>query len=169
MQSLMTVAIDSIAAVALIYFATGLAIHLCEKFAMPRRKASPGQLEIDFSPAAVEPASQLIDPWELPVEPVVASPAPLFPPMPYLLLLPAVEPIALLPAAHTASLGLCPTPRMTDAVMPFTRRQNSTPDWTKLTPAELRKACQQRGIKWRDVHGKSKHLKKFEMVQRLAG
>lgn len=38
----------------------------------------------------------------------------------------------------------------------------------KLTPVEqLRQQCQQAGIKWRDAHGKNKHLKKAEMIEAL--
>jgi hypothetical protein len=38
----------------------------------------------------------------------------------------------------------------------------------KPTPVEqLRKQCQQAGIKWRNAHGKNKHLKKAEMIEAL--
>ncbi len=33
---------------------------------------------------------------------------------------------------------------------------------------ELRQQCQRAGIKWRNAHGKNKHLKKDEMLQALA-
>ena len=37
-----------------------------------------------------------------------------------------------------------------------------------LSPVEqLRQECQQAGIKWRDAHGKNKHLKKAEMLVAL--
>ncbi len=38
----------------------------------------------------------------------------------------------------------------------------------KLSPVEqLRQQCQSAGIKWRDAHGKNKHLKKAEMIEAL--
>jgi len=38
----------------------------------------------------------------------------------------------------------------------------------KPTPVELlRQQCQKAGIKWRDAHGKNKHLKKAEMIAAL--
>lgn len=38
----------------------------------------------------------------------------------------------------------------------------------KLSPTELlRQQCQQAGVKWRDAHGKNKHLKKAEMIAAL--
>ncbi|XGW00885.1 MAG: hypothetical protein ACAF41_33460 (plasmid) [Leptolyngbya sp. BL-A-14] len=38
----------------------------------------------------------------------------------------------------------------------------------KRSPVEqLRQQCQQAGIKWRDAHGKHKHLKKHEMLAAL--
>jgi hypothetical protein len=37
-----------------------------------------------------------------------------------------------------------------------------------LSPVELlRQQCQQAGIKWRDAHGKNRHLKKAEMIEAL--
>jgi hypothetical protein len=38
----------------------------------------------------------------------------------------------------------------------------------KLSPVELlRQQCQEAGIKWRNAHGKNKHLKKAEMIEAL--
>jgi hypothetical protein len=38
----------------------------------------------------------------------------------------------------------------------------------QLSPVEqLRQQCQQAGIKWRDAHGKNKHLKKVELIAAL--
>ena len=37
----------------------------------------------------------------------------------------------------------------------------------KMTCKMLRDKCKERGIKWRNVHGKDKHLKKNEMVEML--
>ncbi|MBW4693517.1 MAG: hypothetical protein KME27_17370 [Lyngbya sp. HA4199-MV5] len=43
-----------------------------------------------------------------------------------------------------------------------------SPTKRKLSPVEqLRQQCQQAGIKWRDAHGKNKHLKKAEMLSAL--
>jgi hypothetical protein len=37
-----------------------------------------------------------------------------------------------------------------------------------MTTTELRKACQEAGIKWRNAHAKGKHLSKAEMVAALS-
>ena len=61
---------------------------------------------------------------------------------------------------------------------PFQPKQKSPPATTfvepvkpakrSLSPVEqLRQQCQQAGIKWRDAHGKNKHLKKHEMLEAL--
>jgi hypothetical protein len=43
-----------------------------------------------------------------------------------------------------------------------------TPPKRKPTPVELlRQQCQKAGIKWRNAHGKNKHLKKAEMIAAL--
>lgn len=39
--------------------------------------------------------------------------------------------------------------------------------WESCPVTELRQQCQARGIRWRDAHGKNKHLKKAEMVVAL--
>lgn len=61
-------------------------------------------------------------------------------------------------------------PSIIDAIVPFVRPQPSpvTVDWAILSPYDLRKACQARGIKWRSAHGKNKHLSKAEMVAALS-
>ena len=46
--------------------------------------------------------------------------------------------------------------------------KKSTPAKRKPTPVELlRQQCQAAGIKWRNAHGKNKHLKKAEMLEAL--
>lgn len=45
--------------------------------------------------------------------------------------------------------------------------KQSEPDYSSLTPEALRKLCQQRGITWRNAHGRHQHLKKAEMVEAL--
>jgi hypothetical protein len=137
MQDLLTTAATLTEAAIALFIILGVAT-------IPRRSPSPGQLEIEFSPTAisesqVEPAI-VPDPWSLPTEPAAVEPAaaPLFPPYPYLLLLPAapveVEPI-----------------------------------WSEMTPHQLRQSCQQQGIKWRNAHGRNRHLSKREMVAALEG
>ncbi|MBW4581517.1 MAG: hypothetical protein KME42_18255 [Tildeniella nuda ZEHNDER 1965/U140] len=52
-----------------------------------------------------------------------------------------------------------PSTRIVEPVPPAKR---------SLSPVEqLRQQCQQAGIKWRDAHGKNKHLKKHEMLEAL--
>lgn len=41
-------------------------------------------------------------------------------------------------------------------------------DLASLTSAELRRRCQSAGIRWRNAHGKGKHLSKGEMIAALA-
>ena len=104
---------------------------------MPRRRPSPGQLEIEFTATPELQTSLIPDPWEtVPESIAVAAAAPLFPSVPYLLLLPA------------ASVEM---------------EQN----WAEMNPQQLRQHCQQQGIKWRNVHGRNKHLSKREMVEAL--
>jgi hypothetical protein len=46
--------------------------------------------------------------------------------------------------------------------------QESSATKRNPTPTErLRQQCQQAGIKWRNAHGKNKHLKKHEMIEAL--
>lgn len=40
--------------------------------------------------------------------------------------------------------------------------------YENMSSAELRKHCTDAGIKWRNVHGKNKHMRKSEMVEALA-
>ncbi|MGP1387370.1 MAG: hypothetical protein ACTS2F_27670 [Thainema sp.] len=40
--------------------------------------------------------------------------------------------------------------------------------YENMSSAELRKHCTDAGIKWRNVHGKNKHMRKGEMVEALA-
>jgi hypothetical protein len=42
-------------------------------------------------------------------------------------------------------------------------------DWKAIDPFQLRRECQVRGIRWRDAHGRNKHLRKAEMVRALEG
>jgi hypothetical protein len=41
-------------------------------------------------------------------------------------------------------------------------------DYNLMNCDQLRSLCTERGIKWRNVHGKNKHLKKAEMVSALS-
>ncbi len=45
--------------------------------------------------------------------------------------------------------------------------QESTKPPVRVTVEQLRKECQKAGIKWRNAHGKNKHLKKDEMIAAL--
>lgn len=56
-----------------------------------------------------------------------------------------------------------------DVVVPFRRRQPQTVavDYSVLNPYQLRKECQARGIRWRNAHGKNRHLTKAQMVEAL--
>ena len=42
-----------------------------------------------------------------------------------------------------------------------------TPDWAKMSNAELRRECARKGIAWRNAYGKGKHLLKGEMLKAL--
>lgn len=113
---------------------------------MPRRRTSPGQLELNFTAAPMEPAAEIEatiapmepDPWELPA---TFSP------------LPTVAPL------HTQPPHLLLLPPASVAVEPAK---------PKLTPKQLRDLCQRHDIKWRNAHGKNRHLSVVEMKARLA-
>ena len=45
--------------------------------------------------------------------------------------------------------------------------QPNAPDWSAIAPAQLRKECTARAIKWRNAYGKNQHMKKREMVAAL--
>lgn len=125
MQTVLTIAIDSIAIASALYLSVGFILHLASKIEMPRSKVSPGQLELDLTPAAVAAV----------VETAIAAP--------------------------TVEQVWC------DAIVPFVRRQIAR-DWSAMKPAELRQACQQQGVKWRNAHGKNKHLTKGQMIAALS-
>jgi hypothetical protein len=77
---------------------------------------------------------------------------------------------ATLVEAHQAYVAQYWAARPTDNVVPFVRSQTATAvDWSILSPYDLRKACQTRGIRWRNAHGKNKHLSKAEMIAALSG
>jgi hypothetical protein len=40
-------------------------------------------------------------------------------------------------------------------------------DYSLMTCEQLRSLCTERGIKWRNAHGRNKHLRKAEMVKLL--
>lgn len=81
------------------------------------------------------------DPWELPTPP---GPE-LAPPRG-----PQLKPLLLLPPAN-------PVQEVTDP-----------PELAGLNVIALRKLCTQQGVKWRNAHGKNKHLKKAEMIAALS-
>lgn len=59
----------------------------------------------------------------------------------------------------------------THNVVPFIRPVKRTAqaiDWNSLTPYQLRSECQKRGIRWRNAHGKNRHMTKMQMVEALS-
>ena len=88
---------------------------------------------------------------------------------------PAVQPVDDLPAlpvllAPAEKLTARPVPAVAAAVnapVAIVRVGVPTPDWAKMTNAELRRECSRRGIAWRNAHGKGKHLLKKEMLKAL--
>ena len=119
MQDLLTTAATLTEAAIALFIILGAAT-------MPRRRLSPGQLEIDFAStpeSQAEPAA-VPDPWDLPAPELIAAatPEPLFPSVPYLLLLPAapvqveptwaeMNPQLLRQQCQRASSGETPTAR----------------------------------------------------------
>jgi hypothetical protein len=85
-----------------------------------------------------ERAAEISDPWDLPS--VTLLPTPVTP------LFCNPPHLLLLPAAKE--------------VLPS--------NWTTMTSLELRQACKKSGIKWRNSHGKGKHLRKAEMIALLS-
>ena len=88
---------------------------------------------------------------------------------------PAMQPVDDLPAlpvllAQAEKLTARPVPAVAAAVaapVAIVRVEVPTPDWAKMTNAELRRECSRRGIAWRNAHGKGKHLLKKEMLKAL--
>ena len=56
----------------------------------------------------------------------------------------------------------------TNNVVRFERKNAVLVDWNSLDSFQLRAECSLRGIRWRDVNGKHRHMSKAEMVQRLS-
>lgn len=77
---------------------------------------------------------------------------------------------AIVPPAPELVEAAQPEIAIEDVVVPFVRKAKSLEvaiDWSKLTPQQLRQECQKRGIRWRNYHGKNKHLNKAGMVAAL--
>jgi len=53
------------------------------------------------------------------------------------------------------------------APVAIARVEVPTPDWAKMTNAELRRECTRKNIAWRNAHGKGKHMLKGEMLKAL--
>jgi hypothetical protein len=55
------------------------------------------------------------------------------------------------------------------AAIPAATAPVATPatDYASMTSAQLRKVCSQRGITWRNAHGKGRHFSKGEMIAAL--
>lgn len=68
---------------------------------------------------------------------------------------------------QSTAVEQAPEPRMVDTVVPFKRRDRH-PAWEGMDSFQLRRECQQRGIKWRNAAPNGKHLSKPVMVRLLA-
>jgi hypothetical protein len=82
----------------------------------------------------VEAMEEISDPWDLPSVPVQITP---------------VVPL------------FCNPPHL--LLLPAAK-EPETLNWTTMTSLELRQVCEKSGIKWRNSHGKGKHLRKAEMI-----
>lgn len=69
-------------------------------------------------------------------------------------------------ATETVGAKVMPAPE-TEAQVTDETRVSAIPDYRSLTTPALRKACTPKGIRWRDAHGKGRHLKKAEMLEAL--
>lgn len=94
------------------------------------------------APIAVAPAVQPVD--DLPARPVLLAQA---------------EKLTARPVTAAAAEMTAP--------VEIVRVKVPTPDWAKMSNAELRRECSRRGIAWRNAHGKGKHLLKGEMLKAL--
>lgn len=96
-------------------------------------------------PAPIEESSPIADPWE--------------------------EPIAVAPVAAMAKTIARPESvlvvEISDAEMEAIAIDCDIRNYQAMTAPELRKECSAQGIKWRNAHGKSKHLSKAEMLEAL--
>lgn len=70
------------------------------------------------------------------------------------------------PAATVAATISTPV-AVLQVATPAPVEESTATAWATLTSQELRRACQDRGIRWRNAHGAGRHLKKPEMVAAL--
>jgi hypothetical protein len=109
--------------------------------------------------ASVEPQEKpqpepcIADPWELPILTSSRRWSTRQPIKPVLALCPAVE-----------SVVVCQEQKASNSQENDT---TSLTDLRKLDSAKLRKLCTQKGIVWRNVRGKGKHLTKAMMITQL--
>jgi hypothetical protein len=81
-----------------------------------------------------------------------------------------VDDLPTLPALPAEVLTARPVPAAAAemaAPVAIVRVEVPTPDWAKMSNAELRRECARKNIAWRNAHGKGKHLLKGEMIKAL--
>lgn len=108
-------------------------------------------------------------------EPTVATPAPeLVDDLPSLqellttaAAMTAPEPVEESTAAATVAATISTPVAVLQVATPAPVEESTATAWATLTSQELRRACQDRGIRWRNAHGAGRHLKKPEMVAAL--
>jgi hypothetical protein len=117
-------------------------------------------LSVEPTPVIVEPQSQsqleqpcIADPWELPILTSSRCWSTHQPIKPVLALCPAVENVVAAEDQKVSNFQENDTTSLTDL--------------RKLDSAKLRKLCTQKGIVWRNVRGKGKHLTKPMMIEQL--
>ena len=85
-------------------------------------------------------------------------------------MVPVDDDLPTLPALPAEVLTARPVPAAAAemaAPVAIVRVEVPTPDWAKMSNAELRRECARKGIAWRNAHGKGKHLLKGEMIKAL--
>lgn len=134
-------------------------VHIASKL-MPRKSQPvPGQLELPLFDPAIETERQLLDELIEACQGTVIEPVP----DPW----ESLEKETVVPVPNKIA-PLHTSPVYLQLLPPARDQAPAKPDYSAMTRDQLRKACQQQGVKWRDVHGRNKHLTVEEMRSALA-
>lgn len=77
------------------------------------------------------------------------------------------EPVKEATPATTVAATISTPVAVLQVATPAPVQESTATNYSRLTSQELRRACQDRGIRWRNAHGAGRHLKKPEMVAAL--
>jgi hypothetical protein len=167
LQELLTYAIEVVVVVGLLGILVDHISKNCISTRVPQSTPQPASAPVTpaetlpLEPiASVEPQEKpqpkqpsIADPWELPILTSSRRTLTRQPIKPVLALCPAVENVVVCEEQKASNLQENDTTSLTDL--------------RKLDSAKLRKLCTGKGIVWRNVRGKGKHLTKAMMIEQL--